>query len=99
MANAVEMRTLTAQCYCKSVHFTVTVPASSLPLPVHLCHCPTCRYTHGTPCIFHASLPRGIQPEFVSPSSLASATGYTHPNGALSERRPVTAVTRSEMSA
>lgn len=77
---------LTAQCYCKSIHFTVTIPASSLPLPVHLCHCPTCRYTHGTLCIFHATLPRGIQPEFVGPSSLASATGYTHSHGALSER-------------
>jgi hypothetical protein len=79
-------KTLTAQCLCKSIHFTVTIHASSLPLPVHLCHCPTCRYTHGTLCIFHAPLPRGIQPEFISPSSLSSATGYIHKNGALCER-------------
>ncbi|KAB5576344.1 DUF636 domain protein [Coniochaeta sp. 2T2.1] len=79
-------KTLTAQCHCKSIRFTVTIHASSLPLPVHLCHCPTCRYTHGTLCIFHASLPRGIQPEFVAPSSLSNATGYVHPHGALSER-------------
>ena len=79
-------KTLTAQCYCKAIHFTVTIPTSSLPLPVHLCHCPTCRYTHGTLCIFHASLPRGMQPEFISPSSLSSATGYVHKHGALSER-------------
>lgn len=80
-------KTLTAQCYCKSIHFTITVPAPSLPLPVHLCHCQTCRYTHGTLCIFHASLPRGVRPVFVSPSSLASsATGYVHTSGALSER-------------
>lgn len=79
-------KTLTAQCLCKSIHFTVTVPASSLPLPVHLCHCPTCRYTHGTLCIFHACLPQGLQPEFIAPSSLASATGYIHKNHAQSER-------------
>ncbi|KAK4206445.1 DUF636 domain protein [Rhypophila decipiens] len=71
--------TLTAQCYCKSVHFTIAVPASALPLPVHLCHCHICRYTHGTPCIFHAPLPKGIAPEFISPSTLeASLTGYEH---------------------
>ncbi|KAM7183899.1 DUF636 domain protein [Rhypophila sp. PSN 637] len=75
--------TLTAQCYCKSVHFTITVPASALPLPVHLCHCHICRYTHGTPCIFHAPLPKGIAPEFISPSSLeASLTGYEHDQAA-----------------
>jgi hypothetical protein len=56
---------------------------------VHLCHCPTCRYTHGTLCIFHASLPRGVQPEFLSPTNAplsAAATSYTHPHGANSER-------------
>lgn len=79
-------KTLTGHCLCKSIHFTVTIPASSLPLPVHLCHCPTCRYTHGTLCIFHACLPHGTQPEFVAPSSLAAATGYVHENGAACER-------------
>ncbi|KAM7183106.1 DUF636 domain protein [Naviculisporaceae sp. PSN 640] len=75
--------TLTAQCFCKSVHFTITLPSSALPLPVHLCHCHICRYTHGTPCIFHAPLPKGVAPEFISPSSLeTSLTGYEHPQAA-----------------
>ncbi|KAL2015633.1 hypothetical protein VTK56DRAFT_5073 [Thermocarpiscus australiensis] len=78
--------TLTARCHCKSVHFTVTVPSSALPLPVHLCHCQVCRYVHGTLCSFHASLPKGVAPEFVAPSSLASSvTGYIHAQAA-SER-------------
>lgn len=75
--------TLTAQCFCKSVHFTIALPSSALPLPVHLCHCHICRYTHGTPCIFHAPLPKGIFPEFILPSSLeTSTTGYEHSQAA-----------------
>ncbi|GKT51456.1 uncharacterized protein ColSpa_11637 [Colletotrichum spaethianum] len=74
----VDMKTLTAQCYCKAVHFNLTLPASSLPLKVHLCHCSICRYTHGTPCIFHAPLPSGIAPDFIAPSSLSSLTAYRH---------------------
>ncbi|KAK2002998.1 glutathione-dependent formaldehyde-activating enzyme [Colletotrichum falcatum] len=73
-----EMKTLTAQCYCTAVHFTLSIPASSLPLKVHLCHCSICRYTHGTLCIFHAPLPSGVAPEFVAPSSLSSLTAYRH---------------------
>ena len=72
-------KTLTAQCYCKSLHFTLTLPTSILPLSVHLCHCSVCRYTHGTMCIFHAPLPTGIAPQFVAPSSLDSLTAYTWP--------------------
>ena len=80
------MRSLTAHCYCKAVHFTVTIPIASLPLPVHMCHCPVCRHTHGTLCIFHAPLPKGVQPEFISPSSpTSSLTGYKHAE-ALCER-------------
>ncbi|KXX80013.1 hypothetical protein MMYC01_203445 [Madurella mycetomatis] len=79
-------KSLTAQCHCKSVHFIVTVPTSALPLPVHLCHCRICRYTHGTLCTFHAPLPKGIEPQFIAPSSIASSlTGYTHA-GAAAER-------------
>ncbi|KAH6857015.1 hypothetical protein B0I37DRAFT_88910 [Chaetomium sp. MPI-CAGE-AT-0009] len=79
-------KTLTAQCHCKSTHFTVTVPTSALPLPVHLCHCSICRYTHGTFCCFHATLPKGVEPHFVSPSSIESSlTGYIH-DEATSER-------------
>ncbi|KAH6631367.1 Mss4-like protein [Chaetomium tenue] len=79
-------KTLTAQCHCKSTHFTVTVPTSALPLPVHLCHCSICRYTHGTFSCFHAPLPKEVEPHFVSPSSVeSSVTGYIH-DKAASER-------------
>ncbi|KAK4118874.1 hypothetical protein N657DRAFT_650846, partial [Parathielavia appendiculata] len=80
-------KTLTAQCHCKSAHFTVTVPTSALPLPIHLCHCTICRYTHGTLSCFHAPLPKGVEPDFVSPSSIESSlTGYIHSAQAASER-------------
>lgn len=76
-------RTLVAQCLCKAVHFTVTVPVVALPLGVHMCHCSVCRTTHGSYTCFHAPLPAGVCPEFVAPSSLAgSTTGYRHPAAA-----------------
>lgn len=72
-------KTLTASCYCKAVQYSVDIPISSLPLPVHLCHCSICRYTHGTLCIFHAELPKGRAPHFLAPSSgLDALTGYRH---------------------
>ncbi|EOO00451.1 putative duf636 domain protein [Phaeoacremonium minimum UCRPA7] len=78
-------RTLRAGCYCKAIRYAVTLPTASLPLGVHLCHCSVCRYTHGTLCIFHAELPRGVIPEFIAPSSRDNLTGYTHAS-AKSER-------------
>ncbi|KAL1882961.1 hypothetical protein Daus18300_000599 [Diaporthe australafricana] len=81
-------RTLTATCYCKAVQYSVDLPAAKLPLPVHLCHCSICRYTHGTLCIFHAELPAGVAPKFAAPSSspeAANLTGYKHAR-ARSER-------------
>lgn len=78
-------KTLTAQCYCKAVSYTVTLPISAFPLAVHLCHCSVCRYTHGTMCIFHAPLPKDVLIQFVAPSSMDNLTGYTHAN-AKSER-------------
>ncbi|KAH8689355.1 Mss4-like protein [Talaromyces proteolyticus] len=72
---------LNAQCYCKSLHFTLTLPTSALPLSVHLCHCSVCRYTHGTMCIFHAPLPANVAPQFVTPSGLDKLTAYTWPGG------------------
>ncbi|KAJ1555293.1 hypothetical protein HK405_002793, partial [Cladochytrium tenue] len=78
--------TLTAQCYCKAVHFSVSIPTEKLPLGVHLCHCSICRYTHGTLSTFHAPLPDGIQPSFIAPSSRASLRGYIHGAQAACER-------------
>jgi hypothetical protein len=74
--------TLTARCYCQSVHFTITVASELLPLGLHLCQCPICRYTHGMLSVFHAPLPSGIEPRFIAPSSLASVTGYRHAQAA-----------------
>lgn len=74
---------LTAQCYCKSVHFTVTIPNSHLPLAVHLCNCTICRRVHGALSCFHAPLPAGVTPSFIAPSSLStSVTRYTHSQSA-----------------
>ena len=78
--------TLTAQCYCKAVHYTITVPSHALPLPVHLCHCTLCRRTHGALSCFHTSLPAGVVPKFVEPSSMEALTGYIHGPKAASER-------------
>lgn len=76
-AQRVETITLTGQCYCKSTHFTLTVPEFALPLRTHMCHCSVCRYTHGTLCIFHAPLPPSVVPQFVAPSTLeGSCTPY-----------------------
>ncbi|KAL2855761.1 Mss4-like protein [Aspergillus pseudodeflectus] len=71
-------KTLTARCHCGATHFTVTIPTSSLPLKTHLCHCTICRTVHGAPAAFHAHLPDGVVPEFVSPSGLDKTTGYKH---------------------
>lgn len=71
-------KTLTAACHCQSIYFTITIPADALPLKVHICHCSVCRYTHGTPCIFHAPLPAGVIPQFIDPSSIDKLTPYNH---------------------
>ncbi|KAF2802739.1 uncharacterized protein BDZ99DRAFT_468708 [Mytilinidion resinicola] len=48
---------LKAHCLCNASHVSVAVPTASLPLAVHLCHCNTCRRTHGSLCVFHAYIP------------------------------------------
>ena len=80
-----DAKCLAARCFCRGVRFTVTIPTTALPLSVHICHCTICRYTHGTPCIFHAVLPKGCAPNFVAPSRDTVLSGYKHAT-ALSER-------------
>ncbi|KAI1855633.1 hypothetical protein JX265_006036 [Neoarthrinium moseri] len=79
--NVNETRTVEAQCYCKSLHYKLTLKASNLPLGVHMCHCSVCRWTHGTLTIFHAELPKGVAPEFIEPSGLDKLTAYQGPQG------------------
>ncbi|KEY65164.1 hypothetical protein S7711_04254 [Stachybotrys chartarum IBT 7711] len=76
MAHAGNVKTLEAKCHCGSVHFTIDVPESSLPLPVHLCHCSICRYGSGAPCVFHAPLGPDIEPRYIAPSSESNLTVY-----------------------
>ncbi|KAL5336005.1 Mss4-like protein [Aspergillus crustosus] len=73
-----ETKTLTARCHCSTTHFTLPFPSTTLPLQVHLCHCTICRTTHGAHAAFHAPLPAGIAPKFISPSGLHTTTTYKH---------------------
>lgn len=84
--DAPDTTTLTAKCFCGQTHFTIDVPTAKLPLQTYMCHCSICRWTHGIFNVFHATLPSGLQPRFVPPSSLAgSTTGYRF-KGAASTR-------------
>jgi hypothetical protein len=74
--NNIETKTLEAKCHCGSVHFTVNVPVSSLPLLVHLCHCSFCRFSIGAPCVFHTKFPGVAKPDFIAPSSEANIKDY-----------------------
>jgi hypothetical protein len=71
-----DTKTLEAKCFCGSVHFTVDIPVSKLPLPVHLCHCSQCRYRSGSPCVFHTRIPADAVRRFVSPSVQGNMTLY-----------------------
>ncbi|EDN06799.1 predicted protein [Histoplasma mississippiense (nom. inval.)] len=86
MAAQTPTKTLTAHCFCRAVHYKLTIPITSLPLRTHLCHCGICRFTHGAPCVFHAPLPVGITPQWVAPSGPHNLTSYRHTSGALSDR-------------
>lgn len=74
-----EAKKLVASCHCRNVQYNLTIPVTSLPLKVHMCHCSVCRYTHGAPCCFHAPLPPGVDLEFIAPSSMDKLTGYFQP--------------------
>ena len=67
-------KTLEAKCLCGAVHFTLDMPVSLLPLQVRLCHCSICRYTSGAPCVFHMTLPKGMERRFVTPSVPSNIT-------------------------
>lgn len=69
-------RTLEARCLCGAVHFTIDIPTLRLPLAVRMCHCSLCRYVTGAPFIVHTTLPHGIKPQFIAPSSDHNITNY-----------------------
>jgi len=64
-----EQRTLHAACHCRASTLTFTVPISSLPLPVHFCHCGICRHSTGALCTAGAIIPEPVV-------DLSSLTGY-----------------------
>lgn len=74
--DGVDLKTLEAKCHCGSVHFTIDVPTSTLPLPVRLCHCSICRFNSGSPCVFHTNIPEGVTPKFIAPSTEAAIKDY-----------------------
>lgn len=74
-------RILEAKCFCGAVHFTVDIPTPQLPLAVRLCHCSLCRFVTGAPFIVHTTLPDGVKPQFIAPSSDHNITNYA-PAGA-----------------
>ncbi|KAK7744319.1 hypothetical protein SLS62_010277 [Diatrype stigma] len=82
-----EARTIAAHCHCKSTRYTVTLPASILPISAHMCHCARCRYTHGTLCIFHAPLPTGVHPNFSGSATTTPTTTRYFRDGFLGDRR------------
>jgi hypothetical protein len=71
-----DTKTVEARCFCKWLHFTLTLRTADLPLKTHLCHCSICRHTHGMLCVFHAPVPHQGAPAWVSPSGLDKLTGY-----------------------
>lgn len=72
------MKTFIASCHCKGARFGISLDPEQLPLPAKLCHCSVCRQTHGAPCSFHALLPPGVEPVFISPSSEEKLSRYAH---------------------
>lgn len=53
-------RTFHATCHCRASKLSFTVPASSLPIPVHFCHCGICRRSTGALCTAGAVIPEPV---------------------------------------
>ncbi|KAK6082196.1 DUF636 domain-containing protein [Seiridium cupressi] len=63
-----EKRSFDGRCHCRRFQFSITLPASSLPLNGMICHCSNCRYTHGTFGNSQVILPPGVEPEWANGS-------------------------------
>ena len=53
-------RTFHATCHCHASTLSFTVPTTSLPIPVHFCHCGICRRSTGTYFTAGAVIPEPI---------------------------------------
>ncbi|KAK9385114.1 Mss4-like protein [Lipomyces mesembrius] len=49
--------TVLAACLCGSNSHPISFPKSSLPVPVHLCHCDTTRHVSGLLCSSYVPIP------------------------------------------
>ncbi|KAI0129739.1 Mss4-like protein [Xylariales sp. AK1849] len=76
-----ETKTFAGRCHCRRIQFNITLSISSLPLRSLICHCSTCRYTHGTFGSFNVMLPPGVKPDWISGSSQDKLAGFEPPNG------------------
>ena len=66
---SVATRAFHATCHCRASTLSFTVPTSSLPIPVHFCHCSICRRSTGTLCTAGAVIPEPV-------IDLSSLTAY-----------------------
>lgn len=55
-------RTLNASCLCGAAKHQITLPSSAFPLPLHLCHCDSCRRMTGTFALTVMFLPEEYEP-------------------------------------
>lgn len=57
-----DTKTLNATCLCGEAKHQITLPSSAFPLPLHLCHCNSCRRMTGTLALTVAFLPEEYKP-------------------------------------
>lgn len=57
-----DKRTLNASCLCGAANHRITLPASSIPLPLFFCHCTSCRHMTGTLAYTVTWLPEDYKP-------------------------------------